>query len=118
MSWLEDGPGWSPDGGQYWVRDGKAYWHNGDVTDLSKGLWFRTMPFKHTENYSLWSEEERAARWAKTQADNLAYRNEEDRKEAVRRALRKSARAKLTDDEAEACELWDVEDSEVEESNA
>ena len=51
--YIPDGPGWSPDGGEYWVRDGKVYWEDGTVRELSKSL-FRTMPggYQHANDYS------------------------------------------------------------------
>ena len=56
---LPDGPGWSPDGGKYWVNDNVVYWHDSDVSDLNEGGFIRVMPsgFDHNENYyEIWQK--------------------------------------------------------------
>ena len=58
--YLPDGPGWSPDGGKYWVNDNRVYWHNGVMLDLREGGVFRIMPggYEHSENYYLLHKKE------------------------------------------------------------
>ena len=56
---LKQGPGWSPDGGKFWIDNDKIYWHDGDIDDIS--LPIRVMPgYSHDEDYSQWSDEHRA----------------------------------------------------------
>lgn len=104
---LPDGPGWSPDGGQFWVKGDSLYWHDGDVTDLSAGCALRTMPggYQHDDNYSLWTDEERALIKAESDKRYAVKLQEEQVREANRDSLRSSAKSKLTADEIEACDL-------------
>jgi hypothetical protein len=59
MSILPDGPGWSPDGGKFWVKGGFVYWFDGEVT-INNGF-LRCMPggYEHDNNYSAWTPEYR-----------------------------------------------------------
>lgn len=95
------GPGYSPDGGKYWIKGHFIYWHDGQVGDLRDGLMIRVMPggYHHDENYSAWSDEHRAKvkqEWAEKRA---AWKKEAEEAEARRQVHLASARAKLTDDE-------------------
>ena len=104
---LPDGPGWSPDGGDFWVNGDLLYWNDGSVWDMNDGGVIRTMPgdpipeseWGKYENYSGWSDEKRSALLAKAKADHdemmaqdMSYQDEQD-------ALIASAKAKLTTEE-------------------
>lgn len=100
-----DGPGWSPDIGKFWFKDGLTYCEDGDV--LPPDAIYRISSQIHeVEDYSAWSDEKRAAvraEWAMKHAAWISKRNaDHDRIEA----LRKSALAKLTDEEREAIEPY------------
>jgi hypothetical protein len=104
MLFLPEGPGWSPDGGRFWVKDGKSYWEDGDITDLSiEGHLFRTMPGNASgEDYSAWSEEKRSAEKAKNALLRDRYAKEVAELSERDKMLVESARSKLTEDEFEA----------------
>ena len=104
---LPDGPGWSPDGGKFWVKGDLLYWSDGSVWDMRDGGIIRTMPngYQHDEDYSSWSEERRSATLSAARVEYARYAEEEKQREERRNALRASALTKLTADEAEACEL-------------
>jgi hypothetical protein len=56
-----DGFGYSPDSGEFQIKDNKAYWEDGDITDMSVGV-FRWVPItKAREHYADWTDEQRAA---------------------------------------------------------
>jgi len=100
--WLPDGPGYSIDGGYYWVRGDSIYFNNGQVFP-NRFCPMRLGPIEPqpgtVEDFSAWSDEKRAAvlaeseaRWAEAEArEQTAYES--------RKALCIAARAKLTADE-------------------
>jgi len=87
---LPEGPGWSPDGGKFWVKGDLLYWHDGTIWDMRDGCIIRSMHYDHDE-------------YAKIKAEDDCYNAERTR-------LRESARAKLTPEEIEACNLEDDDD--------
>jgi len=101
---LPAGPGWSPDGGKFWVKDNLVYWSDGDITDMNNGGVFRTMPgnYTHEENYSEWSDEKRAEVKAKFKAERDEAAAEEAKEDAEQEALCRTAKTKLTKEEYEA----------------
>lgn len=97
---LPDGPGWSPDGGKFWVKGDVLYWEDGDVWDMTDGGVIRLAggPFHH-EDYSEWSDEKRAeVRAIHAASRKIQKVNDRARKKELK-ALQKSARKKLTDAE-------------------
>jgi hypothetical protein len=103
---MPDGPGWSPDGGYYYVRDGMIYWSDGEVGDTRKGQGPCRLgvnsDYSHVEDFSQWSDEKRAAVLAETMRKRAEYA-------AIRKAayeemerLVEIARGKLTEDEFNA----------------
>jgi hypothetical protein len=62
---LPDGPGYSPDGGRYWVKGNLLFWSDGGIWDMNEGGLIRTLPElgMHAENFSLWSDEKRRPCW-------------------------------------------------------
>ena len=114
MQRIPDGPGWSPDGGKFWVNGGVLYWEDGDAWDMTSGGVIRTGlgPYTH-EDYSAWTDERRAEVHAEWVAHRQKWKQQRDAEEAARRALIKSAKAKLTPEEFEAClgvEFYDDEE--------
>lgn len=102
---MQEGPGWSPDGGRFWVRAGFIYWENGDIGDISKGQCpGRIMPGgnNHGEDFSAWTDEHRAKvkkQWAEQRA---AQKQSQDAWLEKHERLVASARGKLTAEELEA----------------
>ncbi len=99
---------WSPDGGRFVIWRGKYYWHDGSITDegpLRMGL----MNPAHAEDYTAWSDEERAAVVAKHKAERAARKAENDAYEARMRQLSEQAEAKLTEEEKKALQ-WAYRD--------
>ena len=42
---IEDGRGWSPDGGWFTAKNNVLYWDDGDIADMNEGgLFIRVMP--------------------------------------------------------------------------
>jgi len=103
---LPDGPGFSPDGGAYWKKGDRIYFYDGDVYFAAeKGPFMRWMPTETGEDFSAWSDEERAIAktgW-KVRREEEQRRQEESKKR--RQELRASAKAKLTAAEIDACGL-------------
>lgn len=58
--WLPDGPGYSPDGGNFWCKGELVYWEDGEVTKLSDGV-FRALSYTTGVDYSQWDDIKRAA---------------------------------------------------------
>ncbi len=48
---IKEGPGWSPDGGEFWVRDGYLYWSDGTRWDMTNGD-IRIGTASHNNDYS------------------------------------------------------------------
>ena len=107
---LPEGPGWSPDGGKFWVKGDLLYWHDGTIWDMRDGCIIRSMHYDHDEDYSAWSDDKRAAVLAENRAEYAKIKAEDDCYNAERTRLRESARAKLTPEEIEACNLEDDDD--------
>ncbi len=103
---MNDGPGWSPDGGKFWKKGDKLYWHDGEVTNanLLIRVGMSGTSCDH-EDYSAWSDEKRAAIFKETQSRWEAAAKEEKRELEIRNTLRASARLKLTAEEIKACDL-------------
>lgn len=102
---VPNGPGWSPDGGNYWAKDNVLYWHDGDITKLGPGIAVRLgFPGSNDngEDYSAWTDEHRAEVKAKFAADRAEYKRKQEEEEAVNEKLVESAKAKLTEDEFDA----------------
>ena len=59
---LPDGPGWSPDGGYFWVKGDTLDWEDGATWDMNDGCVIRVGfgPYE-CENFSAWTDERRAA---------------------------------------------------------
>lgn len=102
-----NGPSWSPDGGSFWRKDGKLYWEDGDITE-DTGM-IREMLYSIPESdwhkyddFSAWSDEKRAEVKAAKQTERDKYEAETKAWEDAIRALKASAKAKLTEDEWEA----------------
>lgn len=95
------GPGWSPDGGRYWIKGHFIYWHTGHVGDLRDGAVFRVMPggYQHDEDYSAWTDEHRAQVRKEWEERRDAAKAEAEAAEKIRQGHLASARAKLTDEE-------------------
>jgi hypothetical protein len=102
---MQDGPGWSPDGGKFWVRDNVIYWESGEVTQLGPGVFFRTMPggYDHDEDYSSLTDEQRAERLARYRAIKQIWDEKRKSQQDARDRLIESARSKLTTEECDAC---------------
>lgn len=81
---LPDGPGWSPDGGYFWVKGDTLYWEDGATWDMNDGCVIRVGfgPYE-CENFSAWTDEQRAAALAAA-----AERREQIRKEIDNMPLR------------------------------
>lgn len=101
---LPDGPGYSPDGGKFCVKDGVLYWHDGTFRKLDGSWMVRTMPMNHGQDYSAFSDEERAALVKKWTDQRIEYENKQRKEYEAREVLRASARLKLTEDEYNAVE--------------
>jgi hypothetical protein len=102
---MNQGPGWSPDGGYFWVRGSKMYWEDGDVWELKPGKApvIRLAVHKvNCEDFSKWSDEKRRATLAARKAEIEENRRRENRALARRDALVYSARKKITKDEFDA----------------
>jgi len=41
---VDDGPGWSPDGGYFIAKDNVIYWRDGDISNLNNGGVIRILP--------------------------------------------------------------------------
>ena len=99
---LPDGPGWSPDGGEYWVKNDVMYWHDGDVTRLERGIAVRTMPIDHGHDYSAWNDEKRAEVAEEWRLKRLAYGDQRKARERDVERWVKSAKKKITEKEWDA----------------
>lgn len=49
---LPNGPGFSPDGGRFWVKDNLLYWQDGEVWDMTEGWIIRAVTWEKGDNYS------------------------------------------------------------------
>jgi hypothetical protein len=59
---IQDGFGFSPDGGEFEIRNNTAYWEDGDITENFNTAWVRWMPATNgKEHYADWTDEKRAA---------------------------------------------------------
>lgn len=107
-----NGPGWSPDGGSFWRKDGKIYWEDGAICDDG---WIREMPddpipeseWHKYEDYSAWSDEKRAEVKAQNKIEREQYEASMKLWADGIRALRASAKTKLTEEE------WDAMNTEI-----
>jgi len=97
-----NGPGFSPDGGNYWEKDGVLYWEDGDITVLGPNVWLRTMDVSTGIDYSAWSDEERAAVKEKWRLKRIAAKDQYDAGWAECQRLVESAKAKVTEEEWDA----------------
>lgn len=102
---MKQGPGWSPNGGKYWVRDDFIYWHDGNVGQISKD----EVPCRvgmhgceHDEDYSAWTDEHRAAVKKESDDKRSMWRQMELDSIKAREILVASAKLKLTEDEFNA----------------
>lgn len=95
-----DGPGWSPDGGKFWMKDGKCYWETGHITN---GLPLRMMPLghEHDEDYSAWTPYQRSVALKKFNDKALEARAKEYKR---RHQVCAEAHAILADLEADKLE--------------
>lgn len=99
--YLEDGPGYSPDGGSFWRKGNQIFWSSGDITDLKDGLMFRFMKASG-EDYSEWSDQKREQVKMEYAEKRRKYKKQmEDHKEWVDFHV-DAAESKLTDDEKTA----------------
>lgn len=107
MAWPNDGPGWSPDCGDFWVKNRVIYFADGETYDPKPGEIFAMRtgdPGRPCEDFSAWTDEKRAAvqaeyaerRRVAQEQRTSAYQKRKDAGEAVL--------AKLTADEREALE--------------
>jgi hypothetical protein len=103
---MNQGPGWSPDGGRFWVRGTNIYWEDGSIGDLTTG---RGVPCRvgihntfHNEDYSKWTDEQRAQVAARHEEARKKNKAEMDEFWKENERLCKSARAKLTEEEWDA----------------
>jgi len=100
---LQEGPGFSPDGGRLFVREGVIYWANGDVTPAEgPQIMIRYMPCDDGEDYSLWTDDQRARRREEGTRQREDYQAQEEADRAAEEALVESARGKLTEEEFQA----------------
>lgn len=102
---MRDGPGWSPDGGKFWVRGGFIYWEDGSIGDISKGECpCRVMPggYDHSEDFSAWTEEHRAEVKKQLAEQRAEQKRTEDAWLEKHSRLLASAREKLTAEEFQA----------------
>lgn len=107
---LPDGPGWSPDGGDFWVKGDLLYWSDGSIWDMRDGGMIRTMPDGPTpesewhkyENFSAWSDEKRAEAVAENMAKREDAKKQQDEEMARIKLLCISAKSKITQEEYEA----------------
>jgi hypothetical protein len=104
---INQGPGFSPDGGHLWRKGDKIYWNDGAVVDLSERELYliRYMPCEHGEDYSLWSDEKRAKVAEEVRIERERYKSEEAIRADRRDALVASAEAKLTEEEIDALQV-------------
>lgn len=49
---LPNGPGFSPDGGRFWVKGNLLYWKDGEVWDMTEGWVIRAMMYDEGDDYS------------------------------------------------------------------
>ena len=103
---MNQGPGWSPDGGYFWVRGHEIFWEDGSIGDITTG---KGVPCRvgigappTIEDYSQWTDEHRARVVAETKARRANWKKAEVRAWRKGGLLRDSARAKITKEEWDA----------------
>jgi hypothetical protein len=103
-SMIEQGPGYSPDGGNLWRQGNLIYWQDGDVVNLEErdSYIIRYMRLTNGEDYSKWTDEQCAKVKAERAEQIAKYKTHAEELTARRDKLVKSAKAKLTTEEFEA----------------
>ena len=102
QSQLPQGPGWSPAGGEFWVRGNFIYWSDGDVGDLRLGQGPCSVGFGNyegVEDFSAWTDEHRAEVKKSFAKRRDEWARQAAEAEAARIKLVESARKKLTEEE-------------------
>jgi hypothetical protein len=65
---IQDGFGFSPDGGEFEIRNNTACWEDGDITENFNTAWVRWIPATNgKEHYADWTDDKRTA--VKTERD-------------------------------------------------
>jgi hypothetical protein len=68
--------GYSPDSGEFQIRDHKAYWEDGDITDMDVGV-FRWIPITTPrERYADWTDAQRLEAQKKAYAERQQLQRE------------------------------------------
>lgn len=109
MLTMDQGPGWSPDGGYFWVRGDFIYWADGEVGQISKGNFPCRQGFgdySNVEDFSAWSDKKRASVLAETIRKRDEYKSAQNKYYTKRSELVAAARAKLTEEEFSA--VWEA----------
>jgi hypothetical protein len=103
---LPQGPGWTPDGGVFWVRDNFIYWPDGDIWDMNKGqIPCRTWDpgnLDKTEDFSQWSDEKREAIRAQKEAECAEHKARIDAHYARIKEIAERVTAGFTQEEIDA----------------
>lgn len=103
-STIEQGPGYSPDGGNLWREGNLIYWEDGDIVNLEQhhSYIIRYMRLTNGVDYSKWTDEQRETA-KKEKAERIAkHKARVAELTAKRDGLVESAKAKLTIEEFEA----------------